>query len=92
MKLRELIASLPPFCGTFFRGIEPTTSSRTRIAYAYDLRVFFEFLIKNNPALSKKGIRAITLEDLDKIKPVDLEEYMEYLKYYSDEEQKGTYQ
>ncbi|MEI3176682.1 MAG: tyrosine-type recombinase/integrase [Lachnospiraceae bacterium] len=88
MKLRELIASLPPFCGTFFRGIEPTTSSRTRIAYAYDLRVFFEFLIKNNPALSKKGIRAITLEDLDKIKPVDLEEYMEYLKYYSDEEQK----
>ena len=50
MKLRELIASLPPFCGTFFRGIEPTTSSRTRIAYAYDLRVFFEFLIKNNPA------------------------------------------
>ena len=75
MKLRELIASLPPFCGTFFRGIEPTTSSRTRIAYAYDLRVFFEFLIKNNPALSQKGIRAITLEDLDK-----MEELCYYIK------------
>ena len=31
-KLRELLAPLPPFCVTFFRGIEPTTSSRTRIA------------------------------------------------------------
>ena len=44
--LRELIKELPHFCGDFFRGIEPRTSSRTRIAYAYDLNVFFEFLQK----------------------------------------------
>ena len=37
MKLRELCAGLPAFCKEFFRGIEPTTSSRTRIAYAYDV-------------------------------------------------------
>ena len=46
MKLRELCAGLPAFCKEFFRGIEPTTSSRTRIAYAYDLSVFFDFLKK----------------------------------------------
>ena len=39
-KLRELTAELPRFCREFFIGIEPTTSSRTRIAYAYDLGVF----------------------------------------------------
>ena len=39
-KLRKLIRELPPFCADFFRGIEPRTSSRTRIAYAYDLRIF----------------------------------------------------
>ena len=44
MKLRELCAGLPAFCKEFFRGIEPTTSSRTRIAYAYDLKIFFHFL------------------------------------------------
>lgn len=44
--LRELIKELPRFCGDFFRGIEPRTSSRTRIAYAYDLKVFFDFLKK----------------------------------------------
>ena len=41
LKLRELRMKLPRFCGEFFRGIEPTTSSRTRIAYGYDLVVFF---------------------------------------------------
>ena len=49
VKLRELIATLPPYVRTFFRGIEPNTSSRTRIAYAYDLHVFFQFLKKENP-------------------------------------------
>lgn len=87
VKLRELLASLPPFCAAFFRGIEPTTASRTRIAYAYDLKVFFEFLVKENPLYRGKEIRDITLSDLDMIKPLDLEEYMEYLKYYSNSEE-----
>ena len=43
-KLRALMAELPRFCREFFIGIEPTTSSRTRIAYAYDLGVFFNYL------------------------------------------------
>ena len=37
LKLRELLAALPPFCKQFFRGIENTTASRTRIAYALSL-------------------------------------------------------
>ena len=44
LKLRELRMKLPRFCGEFFRGIEPTTSSRTRIAYGYDLVVFFNYM------------------------------------------------
>ena len=81
MKLRELCAGLPAFCKEFFRGIEPTTSSRTRIAYAYDLRVFFHFLIDENPAYRNYSVLDFKVSDLDKIESVDLEEYMEYLKY-----------
>ena len=33
-KLRALVAELPQFCREYFIGIEPSTSSRTRIAYA----------------------------------------------------------
>lgn len=81
VKLRELMRELPPFCGDFFRGIEPRTSSRTRIAYAYDLHIFFDFLRKENPALKKLELRDITLAQLDQLSVTDFEEYMEYLKY-----------
>lgn len=79
--LRELIGALPLFCPEFFRGIEPRTSSRTRIAYAYDLGVFFHFLQTENPYFRSKTVKEIQLDDLDKLTVTDLEEYMEYLKY-----------
>ncbi|WP_434308995.1 tyrosine-type recombinase/integrase [Hominifimenecus sp. rT4P-3] len=82
LKLRELTATLPSFVRLFFRGIEPTTSSRTRIAYAYDLHVFFEFLIQNLPAFQGKTVTEISVEMLDEVKSLDLEDYMEYLKFY----------
>lgn len=81
-KLRKLLEGLPSFCKDFFRAIEPTTSSRTRIAYAYDLGIFFEFLTKTNPALKNTPITEIKLEILDQIKTIDLEEYLDYLNYY----------
>lgn len=81
-KLRQLITTLPPYAKDFFRGIEPRTSSRTRIAYAYDLSVFFQFLHDQNPVLAQKDVTEITLEELEAVTPKDLEEYMEYLKYY----------
>ena len=80
-KLREMMTTLPPFCTEFFRGIEPRTSTRTRIAYAYDLSVFFDFLKKENPVFSKMERMDLTLDYLDQISVTDLEEYMEYLKY-----------
>lgn len=90
-KLRSLIKELPLFCADFFRGIEPWTSSRTRIAYAYDLKVFFDFLRKENPVLSKLTMDQITLDHLDSLTVTDLEEYMEYLKYrYNDKNQGVT--
>jgi len=89
--LRELIKELPRFCGDFFRGIEPRTSSRTRIAYAYDLRVFFDFLQKENPVIRKIDMKEIPLDFLNTLRVVDIEEYMEYLKYrFNDRNQEVT--
>jgi len=85
-KLREILETLPRFCQDFFRGIEATTSSRTRLAYAYDLRVFFEFLKATNPALKDTPITDIKIDILDQIKAIDIEEYLSYLTYYKSEE------
>ena len=89
VKLRELTEALPSFVRYFFRGIEPTTSSRTRIAYAYDLHVFFDFAISSLPHFKGKEMKDITVEDLDEIKALDLEDYMEYLKFYHCEDGKN---
>ena len=82
LKLRALISELPPYCKQFFIGIEPTTASRTRIAYAYDLACFFDYLHENNPICQKMKITEIPLSILDEIKPMDIEEYMYHLKVY----------
>ncbi|WP_343209077.1 tyrosine-type recombinase/integrase [Anaerolentibacter hominis] len=82
LKLRELQKDLPRFAGEFFRGIEPTTSSRTRIAYAYDLIVFFNYLKQNNPSLKNTEVQDLKVSVLDQIKAIDIEEYLAYLNYY----------
>ena len=82
-KLREMTADLPPYVRDFFRGIESQTSSRTRIAYAYDLRVFFNYLHDNNSEFGKKDLKEISLSDLESLQPMDIEEYLDYVKIYS---------
>ena len=45
-KVSELLEQLPSFCEDYFIGIESRTSCQTRVKYAYDLRIFFDFLCK----------------------------------------------
>jgi len=83
VKLRELLKTMPSFCRDYFRGIEPTTTAKTRIGYGYDIRTFFRFLLSENPSFKNAQMTDICLSDLDQLQPVDIEEYLEYLKYYT---------
>lgn len=85
IKLRAILETLPPFCQDFFRGISDTTSTRTRLAYAYDIRVFFEFLHERNPVCAKMNICDIPIQILDQVTRMDLEEYLSYISYYEKE-------
>ncbi len=82
LKMREILDGLPGFCRQFFRGIADTTGSRTRLAYAYDLRVFFEYLHEHNPELAKTEIPRFPVTILDRIQKEDIEEFMEWTSYY----------
>ncbi len=82
LQLRKLLEELPPYVRDYFRALEQKSSAKTRISYAYDLQVFLRFLKEQNPVLSKKELREITLEDLNYLDRADIEEYQEYLKYY----------
>lgn len=83
LQLRELITALPPYVFDFFRGIEHTTSINTRLGYAYDLRIFFEY-IREHLLLNEEiqSIVGISLQQLEALGPRDIEKYLEYLSYY----------
>jgi len=82
LKLREQLSALPRFCREYFRGIEPTTATRTRLAYSYDLGIFFHFLHETNPSLNKMQISEFPVRILDDLTTTDIEEYLEYLSFY----------
>ncbi|MBQ7077765.1 MAG: tyrosine-type recombinase/integrase [Lachnospiraceae bacterium] len=82
LKLRALLSELPAFCKEYFIGIEQQTQSRTRIAYAYDLGIFFHFMHETNAYCKKFEIADFDISILDKITPTDIEEYLSYLQYY----------
>ena len=71
LRLREVLRELPPFVRDYFRAIEPSTSAKTRISYAYDLRVFFNFLIENNPVF-----RAYTLDKEENLRAMPRSEFV----------------
>ena len=82
LKLRQVLSTLPAFCKDYFRAIDSTTTTKTRISYAYDIRIFFQFLLDENPAFKDYKMTDFTVDVLDQIKALDLEEYQEYLKVY----------
>lgn len=81
-KMRDVLDTLPSFCKQFFRGISEYTSARTRLAYAYDVRVFFEYLHDKNSYCSRMDIRDFPITILEQLTREDIEEYIEYLSYY----------
>ena len=80
-RIEELLRELPSFCEDFLRGIEMRTSVLTRLNYCYDLRIFFDFLVKKR--IRGKQVSELTLEDLERVTDTDLEIYLSYLSHYT---------
>ena len=79
-KITELLDELPPFCADYFLGVESRTSSQTLLKYAYDLRIFFDFLCKRK--YRNYEIVDLTLEQLEAVTHHDIELFLSYLSHY----------
>ena len=82
LKLRALLAELPAFLGEYFRSLTDDTSVRTRVGYAYDLKIFFQYLSEECADFSNTPVRMFTAADLAKVTSENIEGFMEYLTYY----------
>ena len=82
LKLREIMKELPSFTASFFIAVENTSTILTRVNYAADLRIFFQFLIREVPYFAEKSISSITKEDLKAVTVDDLYLFLDYLNLY----------
>ena len=90
LKLRQVLSTLPAFCKDYFSAMDSTTTTKTRISYAYDIRIFVQFLLDENPVFKNYAMTDFSVDVLDQIKAIDLEEYMEYLKVYQNGDKTET--
>ena len=75
-----LMDSLPEFCRDFFIGTSTINTQRTQIRYAYNLKLFFDYL---EETFEPEKIDAAFM---DSITPKDIEEYIFYVSKYKDKD------
>lgn len=78
-KIGNYLVKLPEYCYDYFIGVEQNTSSLTRLNYAMDLNVFFDYLSKY---VCKKPVVEISLDDLNNLQSRHIENYLSHLSYY----------
>jgi len=82
LQIRQICRELPQACGDFLRFIAVSTGTFTRLAYAIDLRTFFNFLHQERVAFAEKPVHLLSDQDLEQLSRADLTAYTEYLTYY----------
>lgn len=82
VQIRAIARELPTACSDFFSAIAVTTGTFTRLAYAIDLKTFFQFLQTERVRFSHKPLYAFTDDDLSQVSQSDLTAYVEYLTFY----------
>ncbi len=81
-KIKEQLSKLPDFCFDYFISIEQRTSPLTRLGYAYDLEIFFDFVVQGVPNIKTNLISDLDLDDMEKISAYHIERYLSYLSSY----------
>lgn len=80
-KIREICSRLPDFVTEFAVSIQLRTTPLTRLGYVSDIRIFFNYLIKQN-FRDLKTEKDVTINDLAALKAYDIELFLDYLGSY----------
>ena len=80
-RINNILETLPYYVREFFVGIENRTSPLTRLNYAYDMRVFFDYLSKRRYKGTK--IDEISLKQIEQLEVSEIEMFLSYLNHYT---------
>lgn len=88
-RIKQMLKELPSVCSDYFRSISQTSSSLTRLAYAYDLRLFFRYLCSERFSFANSSPATMSAEEIGTITARDIEGFQEYLLQYAKADDAG---
>ena len=82
MECEEIEEQLPRFLRGYFAYLKGNVLPMTRLAYLHDVRFFFQYLIDETDLTEAKTTDKIKLDDLNKVKAVDVNLFIDYCRKY----------
>ena len=82
---------LPRFLRGYFIYLKGNVLPMTRLAYLGDVMFFFEYLVNETDLTSADNPKDVTLSELNNIKAVDVNIFIDYCRRYTKEKENGIY-
>ena len=82
---------LPRFLRGYFIYLKGNVLPMTRLAYLGDVLFFFEYLVNETDLTSADNPKDVTLSEVNNIKAVDVNIFIDYCRRYTKEKENGIY-
>lgn len=82
-RIEELLDELPEYCRAFTLNRQDRTQIRTRKENLRDIKVFFTFMVTQNPALASMGTKNIPADALERLSVADFDDFTSWLAKYT---------
>jgi len=91
LECEELENQLPKFMRGYFAYLRGNVLPKTRLAYLHDVKFFFKYLIDETDLTEAETTDKIKLSDLQNIKAIDVNMFIDYCRKYKVETDKSVY-
>jgi len=91
LECEELENQLPKYLRGYFAYLRGNVLPKTRLAYLHDVKFFFKYLIEETDLTQAQTTDKITLEELQKVKAIDVNMFIDYCRKYKVETEKSVY-
>ena len=85
----QIQAQLPFFLRGFFVYLKGNVLPMSRLAYLRDIKAFFVYMISETDLTRARDIKSVSAADLDTVKSVDINMYLDYCRRYKVENEKN---
>lgn len=91
LECEELENQMPKFLRGYFAYLRGNVLPKTRLAYLHDVKFFFRYLIDETDLTQAETIDKIRLEELNQVKAIDVNMFLDYCRKYKVETKNSVY-